>query len=126
MFEAAKRGYNVLVPCGDYSQYDLVVERNGKFERVQVKSVTPKDGKLCVHTKSMTFDKEQSTNNRSKQVKYSAGDFDWLAAYDLENDEVYFIPANLVVNRTSFALRLSDTKNGQIANVRFAKDFQNW
>jgi hypothetical protein len=31
-------GYNVLLPYEDFSGYDLVTEKNGKFTRIQVKT----------------------------------------------------------------------------------------
>ena len=36
MAEAIARGYRVSIPFGEDSPYDLVVERNGRLERVQV------------------------------------------------------------------------------------------
>ena len=124
MYEAAKRGYGVLIPHGDFAKYDLVVDRNGKLEKVQVKSVTPVGDRLEVHTKSMSFDKSQDTNNRSKQNKYSDGDFDWLAVYDLTNHNVYFIPAEEVFGRSAYTLRLSS--NNRLKTSRLAADYTNW
>lgn len=100
MYEAALRGYGVLIPHGDFARYDLVVDRNGSLERVQVKAVTPVDGVLNVPTKTMSFDSSQDINNRSKMTKYAVGDFDWLAVYDLTNHNVYFIPASETVDKT--------------------------
>jgi hypothetical protein len=125
MYEAAKRGYGVLIPHGDFAKYDLVVERRGSFERVQVKSVTPAKGVLVVPTKTMIFAKG-TANNRSQQVMYSAGDFEWLAVYDLANHNVYFIPAAEVINRTAYSLRLEPTKNLQVKGVKMATEFVDW
>lgn len=125
MYEAAKRGYVVLTPCGDYSKYDLVVERNGKFERIQVKSVTPRNGVIEVHTKSMGFDNSQDTNNRSRQIKYQTGDFEWLAVYDLTNHNVYFLPSSMVTNRALVTLRL-DPPQRPNPSVKMAKDYTAW
>ena len=38
MTEAAQRGFNVSKPWGDSARYDISVEANGRFLRVQVKS----------------------------------------------------------------------------------------
>ena len=125
MYEAAKRGYGVLIPCGDFSKYDIVVDRNGKLERVQVKAVTPKNGAIEVHTKSMVFDKELDGNNRNKQVKYVDGDFDWLAVYDLHHHEVYFIPAVEVFGRSAITLRL-DPPTRKSSKIRMAAAYTEW
>ena len=125
MYEAAKRGYGVLTPHGDFAKYDLVIDRNGVLERVQVKAVTPKNGVIEVHTKSMTFDKDVGENNRNKQVKYVDGDFDWLAVYDLANHNVYFIPAMEVFGRSAIALRLDPPKRN-LSSVRMATSYTDW
>ena len=45
MLAFIKLGYNVLTPYGDCERYDFVVDVNGKFIRVQVKtSRTDNDG----------------------------------------------------------------------------------
>ena len=125
MYEAAKRDYTVLTPHGDFSRYDFVVERGGKSERVQVKAVTPVDGVLEVPTRTMGFDNSQDTNNRSKQNKYSADDFDWLIVYDLVNERCYFLPSSLTSDRAAVNLRLTPPKRKN-PSVRMAVDFSNW
>ena len=40
MAEAAQRGLSVSKPLGDSERYDVGIEHNGQFQRVQVKSVT--------------------------------------------------------------------------------------
>jgi PD-(D/E)XK endonuclease len=125
MYEASLRGYGVLTPHGDFARYDLVVDRKGRLERVQVKSVTPVDGVISVHTKTMSFDSSQDINNRSKITKYKTGDFDWLAVYDLTNHNVYFVPAAEVVGRSSLALRIEEPKRN-LQTVRMASEYTVW
>jgi hypothetical protein len=36
-------GYNVLLPFGDCQKYDLVIEKDNRFERVQVKTVNERE-----------------------------------------------------------------------------------
>ena len=38
-----EQGFNVLIPMGNHQKYDIVVEKNGKFTRIQVKHATEKD-----------------------------------------------------------------------------------
>ena len=47
--ELVKEGWHILVPYGENTRYDLVAEKDGRFVRIQVKYVTPKDGKLYVN-----------------------------------------------------------------------------
>ena len=42
-----RNGYSVLTPMEDFTGYDLVAERNGKFYRIQIKTTTkPESDKL--------------------------------------------------------------------------------
>lgn len=125
MLEASRRSYVVLTPHGDFSKYDFVVERNGKFEKVQVKSVTPVDGVLQVPTKTMTFDTTKNGNNRSKHVVYKIGDFDWLIVYDLSNQQCYFLPADKVVGKTCVTLRLQEAKKKD-SRIVYATQYKEW
>lgn len=36
-----ERKFNVLIPQGNYTKYDLVIEKNGKFYRIQCKHANP-------------------------------------------------------------------------------------
>ena len=35
-----EHGFNVLVPIGNYQKYDLVIEKDNKFYRIQIKHST--------------------------------------------------------------------------------------
>lgn len=125
MLESSKRGYNVFRPMGSVDKYDFVVDRKGNLEKVQVKTVTPKNGALPVPTKVMTYQKGAKTNNRSKMIKYVSGDFDWLLAVDADTYKCYFIPASKVIGKTGINIRLTAPKNGT-ATVNKAEDFLQW
>ena len=68
------------------------------------------------------FRTQSSHTNTQKTVyhSYSAEDVDFFATYF--NNQCYLIPINKVGSR-SFRLRLKPTKNGQVQNINFAKDF---
>ena len=108
-----REGWNVLVPYGENTRYDLVAEKDGRFVRIQVKYVTPKDGKLYVNC--------QSSNNWAV-LPYTAKEIDLIAAYDSSNGSVYYVPV-AAMRKSAMVLRLDPTKNNQKAKVRFAKEF---
>lgn len=108
-----KNGWNVLFPFGENNRYDLVAEKDGKFTRVQVKYVTPKNGTLDVGCKS--------SNNWSVD-KYTADQVDFIAVYNSENRDVYFVPSSKF-NSSSIKLRVEKTKNNQKIGVKQANDF---
>src|SRR3954463_13900011 len=48
MAEAVQRGFNVMRPWGESARYDVLLERNLRYLRVQVKSTQYKIGKAYV------------------------------------------------------------------------------
>ena len=46
-----EQGWNVLLPVGNYLKYDLVIERNNKFYRIQCKHATELDTGFRVRTR---------------------------------------------------------------------------
>lgn len=110
-----ERGFNVSIPWGENIRYDLVSEKDGVFKRIQVKYVTPKDGRLVVFLRSA---------NNWNTIKYTLKDIDIMAAYDPKNDKIYFIPITMFSNKSRVNLRLSAPKNNQKKNVIWASDFE--
>ena len=111
--QLVQEGWNVLLPYGENTRYDLVAERDGRFIRLQVKYCTPKDGTLNVNC--------ASSNNWSV-LQYTAKEIDAIAVYDPVAETAYFVPV-ADLRKGHMKLRLVPTKNGQKVKVRFAKDF---
>lgn len=108
-----EKGWKILFPFGENSRYDLVAEKAGKFARVQVKYVTPKNGVLDVGCKS---------SNNWAVDKYTADQIDFIAVYNSENKDVYFVPSSKF-NSSSIKLRFDKTKNNQRVGIKNAGDF---
>jgi Holliday junction resolvase-like predicted endonuclease len=108
-----EKGWKILFPFGENSRYDLVAEKEGKFVRVQVKYVTPKNGALDVGCKS---------SNNWTVDKYTADQIDFIAVYNSENKDVYFVPSSKF-NSSSIKLRFAKTKNNQRIGVKNIEDF---
>ncbi len=108
-----ENGWKVLFPYGENHRYDLVIEQDNKFVRVQVKYATPKDGVLEVSCRS---------SNNWSVLHYSPKDIDIIAAYNPHDGEIYFIPVS-EINRSVFKLRIAPAKNNQKLRIHLAKDF---
>ena len=108
-----KNSWHVLMPYGENTRYDLVAERDGRFVRIQVKYVTPKDGKLKVNCRS---------SNNWSTLSYTAREIDVIAAYDASSAAIYYVPV-ASIRKAEMNLRLAPTKNNQKAKVRFAEQF---
>lgn len=106
-------GWKVLNPIGENNRYDLVVEKKGKFIRIQVKYVTPKDGTLSVNCRS---------SNNWSVLHYSPEEIDVIAVFDAKNKLIYYIPVS-EINRSLFKLRISPTKNKQKMKIHSAENY---
>ena len=106
-------GWKILFPYGEDHRYDLVVEKDNKFVRIQVKYITPKNGAIDINC--------QSSNNWSILV-YNPEEIDVIAAYNSKSEKIYFIPS-AEMNHRSFKLRIEDSKNNQKSKIHLAKNF---
>jgi hypothetical protein len=85
---AAKHGLQVFKPLGDSARYDAVVENQGSFVRVQVKSTTCRKSPgyyICGVRPSVA------------SAPYKRGEFEFLACYVIPEDLWYIIPAKVVL-----------------------------
>ena len=109
-------GYNVLLPFGDSQRYDLVIEKNGRFQKVQVKTVTEKNGVIQVDARVIGH------NLGRFNVYYpTEKDFDILAVVEMKTQRAYAVPFDGKQRRVQ--LRVSQTKNNQKKHIRLANDY---
>ncbi len=111
-----ENGWQVLLPLGENHRFDLVAYKEGKFIRIQVKYVTPKNGRLEVRC--------ASSNNWSI-LRYKPEEIDAIAAFNAANKDVYFIPVD-EINNSAFSLRLQPAKNNQKQNIHNADDYKDF
>lgn len=114
--QLAKRGYSVLLPFGDSNRYDIVIERDGNFERVQVKTGTLRNGAVCFRTCS-------SAVRSGERHKPYIGDVDFFGVYCPQTDKCYLVPINDVVTSETY-LRVEEAKNAQTKGVRWARVYE--
>lgn len=110
-----ENGYKVFLPWGEDNRFDLLCEINGEYKRIQIKYVSPKNDCLEIPLRS--------ANNWST-IRYSSMNVDYIAAYNPENDKIYFIPLGMFNNIATLKLRFAKTKNKQLKNVRWASDYE--
>lgn len=68
-----EQGWNVLVPIGNYQKYDIVIEKDNKFYRIQIKHATEKEDSFLVRTR---FDVRQ--NGKVIKGLYTEKDCDYF------------------------------------------------
>jgi PD-(D/E)XK endonuclease len=114
-----RRGFKLAFPYGEDWDYDLIIEREGRLERVQVKYTTSDGATVVVRPRSFSL-----TNGKVRSVKhYTVDNIDWLAVYDVTSDRCYYIPAvEFKDGMWCMHLRLTPPARRR-KDVRFAKDY---
>ncbi len=93
MARATDRGFNVSRPHGDSASYDVGVEDNGRFMRIQVKSTTfRRKGSFTCNIVG------------PKRQRYASGKLDFFAVYLVPIDVWYIIPFEIVESNLSLNL----------------------
>lgn len=89
--ETLKFGWNPLLPIGDRLPYDLVLEINDKFCRIQVKTAwfSPKVDRWLVETR-----RTKTNRRRMKREYYKASDFEFAIAYSSELNVFWVFPSD--------------------------------
>ena len=104
MARAAGRGLAVCKPWGDSLRYDFVVETEGGFLRVQVKSTIHHRGSrgyLC------------KVQPHRKVTQYTGLEFDFLALYVIPEDVWYIVPSRAALTRATTSIYLSPSIPGR-------------
>jgi hypothetical protein len=102
-----RRGYKIAIPYGEDCDFDLILIRDDRLERVQVKYAESNGAVICVKCFSHSL-----TNGKIRRTKrYTAKTIDLLAVYDAITDRCYYIPATeLGPGRSSIHLRLAPAR----------------
>lgn len=119
-FDLRRRGYRVAFPYGEDGDYDLIVDRDGRLERVQVKYTRSNGDIVIVRCRSHSL-----TNGKVRQTKhYTSQSIDWLAVYEADSGMCFYIPATaLGEGRSVLHLRLTPARNNQAKGIRQATDY---
>lgn len=115
-------GKQVLTPFGENVRYDLVLDDDNKFIRVQIKTGRLRAGVIRFNTCSYTY---HHPNNRGMKVyKHDyRGAADLFGVYCPETDGVYLVPVDDVGVNTG-SLRVEPTHNNQVKKIRWAQKFE--
>jgi hypothetical protein len=105
--------WSVSIPFGDNDRYDLILDKgDGKLHRIQVKKGRLIDGAVVFNVYSNTG------NGKARTYK---GEVDYFAV--THKSSVYLVPIE-ETTATEMRLRVEPTKNRQVKNIRWAKDYE--
>jgi hypothetical protein len=114
--EVMKYGYTVLIPFGEGRRYDMVIEKEGQFSRLQCKAGRYINGVIKFNACSTNW------FNKTRKV-YTCEEIDYFAVYCEYTGKVYLVPVEEVKGADG-TLRVEPTANNQTKGVRWAKAYE--
>lgn len=118
VFEFQKRGIPVLMPWGDNERYDMVIELDKKFYRVQVKTANEEtNGAIQCYCRSST---NHTTN---KNLSTYEDEVDYFVFYNQTYDKIALVPFKETGGQKKITLRILPPANGQIKGIHFFDDY---
>ena len=111
------RGATVLMPFGDNARYDLVVEENARFIRIQCKTARIRNG-------AIVFAVASSQYHRGGKRRDYRGQADAFGVFCPDNECTYIIPAHDLPLAREAKLRLTRPRNSQVKGIRWAAKYE--
>jgi hypothetical protein len=115
-------GYQCLRPLNDSSKYDVVVDINGKFIRIQCKTAKWSTDTIEEHTAFEIATYAMTTNTqRNTRHKYSADEIDYF--YTWFNGQGYLVSIQEATGST-FRWRYEYPKSNQKQGIHIADNYK--
>ena len=116
---AVRAGIDVLQPRMHHSRYDLVFDLGSRLLRVQCKWANRQGDVIAARIR---------TNRRAPEgyrtSTYTAQEVDAIGIYCPDVDRCYLLPMELAAGRTCIHLRLAPARNGQVAGLHSALEYE--
>ena len=111
-----KLGIQVLIPYGDYARYDLVIDINNHFYRIQCKTSSQESPGVNKFACRSTA----ANHSRAAQRSYTEEEIDFFAT--IIEGQCYLVPIR-ECGSNSKTLRFTPPKNNRVG-VSYAKDYE--
>lgn len=115
--DLCEQGYMVCIPLTEHAPFDLVVYKEGRFRRVQVKYKSVCRGAVQVNFRSYWADR-----NGSHRKDTNKSEVDIFCIYCPETNECYYF--DVAMFNRSATLRVEAAKNSQTVGVNIAADYR--
>jgi hypothetical protein len=113
-------GYAVLVPFGENTRYDLVIDDGRRLSRVQCKSARLRSGAIEFAVSSC-----YAHHPHPKVIRRSyAGEVDFFGVYCRETRDVLLVPIEELPMRVIARLRVTPPLNNQRVGIRYAEAYR--
>lgn len=114
-------GYECLLPWGHDCRYDIAIDDDGEFIRIQCKTARYLEERGCLEfNTAITYARVGGKPHIRKGYK---GEADYFGIYSPETGKVYLVPVDDAPDGAA-SLRLQPAKNNQQKGVRWAKDYE--
>ena len=120
MLALSEAGYAVLVPFGENTRYDLVIDDGVSLKRVQCKTGRLRDGGIRFAARSSYAHHP----NPRMVVRDYLGQIDFFGVYCPETGGAYLVPVEDAQVRAAGTLRVTPPRNGQRRRIRQAADYE--
>jgi|SRR5918999_3124301 hypothetical protein len=112
-------GLAILVPFGENTRYDLVIDDGRRLARVQCKTGRLRHGAVYFPVCS-TYGHHRNPQTARRHYR---GQVDYFAVYCPETHSVYLVPIDDLPVKVQASLRVEAPRNNQVRNVRLATDY---
>lgn len=114
-----RRGKQLLLPVGDHLRYDLAIDDEGTFLRVQCKTGRLVNGAVRFLTCSID---SRNKNGRTICRSYR-GEVELFGVFCPDNGKCYLVPVEKI-GPNDCRLRIDPPRNGQKTHIRWAEDYE--
>lgn len=114
-----RRGKQLLLPVGDHSRYDFVIDDEGTILRVQCKTGRLRNGVVWFPACSRCSRKGPNGYARRSY----RGEIELFGVYCPDNGKCYLVPVGKVAS-ISGCLRIAPPRNGQKTRINWAEDYE--
>ncbi|HEX9380199.1 MAG TPA: group I intron-associated PD-(D/E)XK endonuclease [Gaiellaceae bacterium] len=120
MLALRERGYGILVPFGENTRYDLVIDDGNQLSRVQCKTGRLRQGAVRFAVCSC-YGHHLRPGEARRDYQ---GQVDYFGVHCPETAKVYLVPITHLTVRVQAALRVDPARNGQRSKIRDAADYE--
>jgi hypothetical protein len=120
MYGLRGAGYEVSLPFGENTRYDLVIDDGARLARVQCKTGRLRLGAVVFKTSSSYG---HHPNPRVLSRDY-LGEVEFFAVFCPETRGVYLVPIADLPTRSAASLRVEPTRNSQKRRIRHAAPYE--
>lgn len=114
-----RRGKQLLLPVGDHLRYDLGIDDEGTFLRIQCKTGRLRNGTVRFPTCSFTSRRQPGTYVRRSY----RGEIELFGVYCPDNGKCYLVPVEKIGTNEA-CLRIVPPRNGQKTRIHWAEDYE--